>query len=434
MSFQTGDGPIYERLSSLHPKRIDLTLGRLQALLAKLGHPEKNVPPIIHIAGTNGKGSTTAFCRAFLEAAGKRVHVYTSPHLIRFNERIRLAGELVDDKKLIEALEHCERINAGEPITFFEIATAAAFHLFANSKADYTLLEVGMGGRYDATNVVENPVMTVITPVSIDHEDYLGDTLQKIAGEKAGILKRNVPCIVATQPEEAMLEIQKTARVQRAKLLCAGEQWSIGEEQGRLVYQDELGLLDLPQPRLPGRHQFENAGCAIAVLREIEPGFPAEAFEKGLRTVQWPARLQLLNSGRLVEKAPASAEIWLDGGHNAAAGEVIASAMAELEEKTPRTLVLITGMLRTKHADDFFRNFAGLVAKVFTLSVPDAEASYDAEDLALIAEREGLDAVAMPDLATALAATAAVDKNPRILICGSLYLAGAVLKENGATL
>ncbi len=432
MSFQTGDGPIYERLSSLHPKRIDLTLGRLQRLLEKLGHPEKTIPSVIHIAGTNGKGSTTAFCRAFLESAGKSAHVYTSPHLVKFNERIRLAGKLVEDARLIEALEHCERVNAGEAITFFEITTAAAFWLFANTKADYTLLEVGMGGRYDATNVVDSPALTVITPVSIDHEDYLGATLQKIAGEKAGILKRNVTCIVASQPEEALAEIQKTARQVRARLICEDEQWSVAEERGRLVYHDDHGLLDLPSPRLAGRHQFQNAGTAIAGLRALDADFPQTAFEQGMRAVQWPARLQLLKNGPLVAKAPKGAEVWLDGGHNAAAGEVIASAMAELEEKNPRTLVLIAGMLKTKHADEFFRSFAGLAAKVFTLNVPGMDISYDAEILAQIAVREDLDAVAMPELATALAATAAIDASPRILICGSLYLAGVALKQNGA--
>jgi dihydrofolate synthase/folylpolyglutamate synthase len=434
MSFQTGDGPIYERLSALHPKRIDLTLGRLQGLLEKLDHPEQKIPAVIHIAGTNGKGSTAAFCRAFFEAAGKSVHVYTSPHLVKFNERIRLGGSLVDDARLAEALEHCERVNAGAPITFFEITTAAALWLFANTPADYTLLEVGMGGRFDATNVIGNPALTVITPISIDHEDYLGPDLKSIAGEKAGILKRNVPCVVAAQADEAMAEIQKTARAQRAVLTCEDEQWSVSEERGRLVYHDDHGLLDLPAPRLAGRHQFQNAGVAIATMRVLNTDFPQTAFEQGMRAAQWPARLQLLNAGPLVNRAPKQAEIWLDGGHNAAAAGVIAAAMAELEEKKPRPLILIAGMLSTKHADDFFRPFAGLVAKVFTLAVPEAEAPYDAETLAKIAAREGLDAVPMPDLATALSATAAIDKAPRILICGSLYLAGFVLKQNGAAL
>jgi dihydrofolate synthase/folylpolyglutamate synthase len=432
MSFQTGDGPIYERLASLHPKRIDLTLGRLQALLAKLGNPEKNLPSVIHVAGTNGKGSVTAFCRAFLEASGKSVHVYTSPHLVRFNERIRLAGQLADDARLIEALEHCERVNDGAPITFFEITTAAAFWLFKNTAADYTLLEVGLGGRYDATNVIERPQMTIITPVSIDHQDYLGETLKEIAAEKAGILKPGVPCIVASQMEAAMLEITKAARERRSQLICQNEDWSVGEERGRLVYQDEGGLLDLPAPRLAGGHQFENAGCAIAALRSLNPDFPLSAFEQGLRQVQWPARLQLLNAGRLVEKAPKDAEIWLDGGHNAAAGKVLANEMAALEEKNPRSLILVCGMLSTKHADDFFQNFSGLAAHVFTVTIPDAPASFDAHELAIIAEGQSLAASAMPDLETALAASAAIDKGPRILICGSLYLAGAVLKKNSA--
>jgi dihydrofolate synthase/folylpolyglutamate synthase len=434
MSFQTGDGPIYERLTALHPKSIDLSLGRLQNLLDKLGNPEKKLPSVIHVAGTNGKGSTAAFCRAFLEAAGKSVHVYTSPHLVRFNERIRLGGQLVDDARLIEALEHCERVNDGDSITFFEITTAAALWLFANNKADYVILEVGMGGRFDATNVVANPALTLITPVSLDHEDYLGTALKGIAGEKAGIIKRNVPCIAAAQPDEAKLEIEKAARALHAKLISEDEQWSVGEERGRLVYQDDHGLLDLPSPRLAGRHQFQNAGAAIAAMRTLDPDFPIHAFETGLRSVQWPARLQLLNAGRLVEAAPDNAEIWLDGGHNAAAGEVIASSMAELEEKNPRLLILIAGMLTTKHADDFFRSFSGLVSKVFTIAITGADASYGARELARLAEQEGLDAAPMPDLVTALAATAAIDDAPRILICGSLYLAGEVLKQNGTLL
>ena len=434
MSFQTGDGPIFARLAALHPKLIDLTLTRLQRLLARLDHPERKLGKVIHIAGTNGKGSTAAFCRAFLEASGKSVNVYTSPHLIKFNERIRLSGKLVEDDELNEALEHVERVNAGEPVTFFEITTAAAFWLFASHQAEFTLLEVGMGGRYDATNVVDKPALTIITPVSMDHEDYLGFELKKISAEKAGIIKHRVPCIVAEQEEEAMLEIQKSARMQHTDLIVEGEQWTAFDEHGHLIYQDDNGLLDLPLPKLAGRHQFQNAGCAIAAMRALDPHFSGSAFEEGLARAQWPARLQRLNSGKLVDRAPAGAEIWLDGGHNAAAGEVIASAMAELEEKNSRTLILIAAMLNTKRADDFFRAFAGLAAKVFTLTIPDAEASYRADELCAIAEKENLDAVAMPDLATALAASAAIDKMPRILICGSLYLAGAALKENSVSL
>lgn len=431
MSLQTGEGAIFARLAALHPKSIDLSLERLRRLLEKLGHPESKLPPVIHIAGTNGKGSVTAFCRAFLEAAGKSVHVYTSPHLMRFNERIRLAGKIVGDARLNEALEHCERVNAGAPITFFEITTAVAFYLFAQEKADTTLLEVGLGGKFDATNVIAAPMLTVLTPISIDHCEYLGDTLEQITREKAGILKRQVPCILAQQEEAAKIEIEKAARQTRSPLFSQGEHWSVSEERGRLIYQDEDGLLDLPAPKLLGRHQFNNAACAIAIMRTLDKDFPHAALEAGLRKVEWPARLQRLSSGRLVEKAPRDAEIWLDGGHNAAAAEAIAQEMAEREERAPRPLILIAGMLKAKQADRFFRAFAGLAAKVLTVRIPETEDSYAAEDLAAIAEAQGLDAAAMLDVATALAAAGALDKAPRILICGSLYLAGAVLSENG---
>lgn len=434
MSFQTGDGNIYARLAALHPKRIDLSLGRLERLLEKLGSPEKQLPRVIHVAGTNGKGSTIAFCRAFLESAGRQVHVYTSPHLVRFNERIRTAGELVSDAVLNEALEHCEKTNAGDEITFFEITTAAAFWLFSKTAADYTLIEVGLGGRFDATNVIDKTTLSIITPVSLDHQEYLGESLQQIAAEKAGILKENVPCVLGEQDDEAKTEIEKIARQLRAPLFKQGEQWSINEEHGRLVYQDEQGLLDLPPPRLAGRHQYDNAGCAIAAMRVLDPNFPITALEQGLRAVEWPARLQRLDRGPLVARAPREAEIWLDGGHNPAGARVLAETMAELEEKSPRPLFLVTGMLETKPADIFFRHFSGLAAKVLTVTITSCETSYNAQDLALIASQENIDATAMPDIATALSACAALDPEPRILICGSLYLAGEVLKLNGVTI
>ena len=262
---------IVARLTALHPKRIDLSLERIWRILAALGHPERRLPPTIHVAGTNGKGSTIAFMRAILEAAGLRVHVYTSPHLVRFNERFRLGakgeGRLVSDQALGDALSECERVNAGAPITVFEITTAAALLLFARNPADVLLLEVGMGGRLDATNVVERPLVTVITPVSFDHAEHLGETLGKIATEKAGIFKPRVPAIVAAQPREALAAIEREAARVKAPIRVAGEDWTATEERGRLVYQDDADLLDLPAPKLFGRHQFENAGVAIAALR-----------------------------------------------------------------------------------------------------------------------------------------------------------------------
>jgi len=312
---------IVARLTSLHPKLIDLSLDRMRRILGSLGHPEQQLPPTIHVAGTNGKGSTIAFMRAILEAAGLRVHVYTSPHLVRFNERFRLGGKgegrLASDEELSSALNECERANAGAPITVFEVTTAAGFLLFARNPADVLLLEVGMGGRLDATNVVDRPLASVITPVSLDHAEHLGDTLGKIAVEKAGILKPGVPAIVAAQPREALLSIERQAGRVKAPIRIAGEDWMATEERGRLVYQDDAGLLDLPAPKLYGRHQFENAGVAIAALRGIdELSLPPDAFETGIAKADWPGRMQRLSQGRLVALVPPGSELWLDGGHN----------------------------------------------------------------------------------------------------------------------
>ena len=312
---------ILARLTALHPKRIDLSLDRVQRLLAALDHPERKLPPVIHVAGTNGKGSTIAFMRAILEAAGKRVHAYTSPHLVRFNERYRLGaqgeGRLVSDDELSAALEECERANAGAPITVFEITTAVGMLLFARHPADVLLMEVGLGGRLDATNVVDNPLATIITRVAIDHTDFLGDTLDKIAAEKAGILKHGTPAIIAAQARDALSAIERQAAKIGAPLKIAGEDWTATEERGRLVYQDDAGLLDLPAPKLYGRHQFENAGLAIAALRAIKPFKIAPvAYETGMVKADWPARLHRLAQGRLVDLAPTGSELWLDGGHN----------------------------------------------------------------------------------------------------------------------
>src|SRR5450759_4807587 len=301
---------IVARLTALHPKRIDLSLDRVQRLLAALDHPERKLPPVIHVAGTNGKGSTIAFLRAILEAVGQRVHVYTSPHLVRFNERFRLGepgeGRLVSDDELAATLEECERANAGAPITVFEITTAVGLLLFARHPADVLLMEVGLGGRLDATNVVDHPLATIITRIAIDHTDFLGSTLDKIAAEKAGILKRATPAIVAAQARDALAAIERQAAKLNVPLKIAGEDWTATEERGRLVYQDEAGLLDLPAPKLYGRHQFENAGLAIAALRAIKPfKIAPAAYEAGMIKADWPARLQRLAQGRLVGLAPA---------------------------------------------------------------------------------------------------------------------------------
>lgn len=425
------------RLAGLHPKKIDLSLGRIERLLAELGHPERQVPPVVHVAGTNGKGSTVAFMRAMLEAAGKRVHVYTSPHLVRFNERIRLAapggGRLIDDAELVDVLGECERVNAGQSISFFEVTTAAAFLAFARRPADVLLLEVGLGGRYDATNIVGRPALTVVTPVSIDHPEFLGTTVERIAFEKAGILKRDVPAVFAPQGEASLAVLIREAEALGVHPMIGGQDFSAREERGRLVYEDAAGLLDLPLPRLSGRHQHLNAGTAVAALRLLDPACPTEAIEAGLVGADWPGRLQRLGRGPVADRLPPGSEVWLDGGHNADGGRVIAEAMAEAEDRFARPLVLVCGMLSTKDAGAFLSPFKGLGRHVLTMPVSGDHAGRTAADLAAVAAAAGLPATPCGSLAEALAAVAAhtEDGPPRVLITGSLYLAGEVLALNG---
>jgi dihydrofolate synthase/folylpolyglutamate synthase len=426
------------RLSALHPKRIDLGLERMQRLLERLDHPERKLPPVIHIAGTNGKGSTLAYLRAILEAAGLRVHAYTSPYLVRINESFRLGrmggGVLVGDDELQNALAHCERVNAGAPLTFFEAKTAAAFYLFAQHPADVLLLEVGLGGRLDSTNVIEAPLATVIAPISMDHIEFLGDTLTSIAGEKAAIIRRGVPVITAEQPVEALAVIEARANRMRAPLHAAGEGWHVGVERGRLVYQDDRGLMDLAAPKLFGRHQFDNAGLAIATLRAIETlNIPSAAFEAGIVNAEWPARMQRLSSGALLEQAPRGCEIWLDGGHNAEGGRVVAAALGDLEERVSRPLVVIAGMMANKDADAFLANFAGLTRHIIAVEIPHQDNAMPPDRLADAARSLGMRVEIAEGVEAALRALKrlAYDVPPRILITGSLYLAGHVLSLNG---
>jgi dihydrofolate synthase/folylpolyglutamate synthase len=424
------------RLLALHPKRIDLGLDRMELILAALDHPERRLPPVIHVAGTNGKGSSIAFMRAILEAAGKHVHVYTSPNLVRINERFRIGqeggGKLVDDDELSDALAECEAKNGSAPITVFEIETAAGFLLFARHPADVVLLEVGLGGRLDATNVVERPIASVITKLSLDHRDFLGDTLVDIAAEKAGILKRDVPAVTVNQMREALAVIERQAARMHAPLSIAGEDWTATEERGRLVYQDNMGLLDLPAPKLYGRHQYENAGAAIAALRVSGLKLPAAAFEAGMTRVEWPARMQRLAHGKLADLASPDSELWLDGGHNADGGQAIAAALADLEERVSRPLVLIVGMLSTKDSAGFLKNFAGLARKVIAVPIHQ-EKTVPAPELAEIAASVGIPSLARDTLESAIKVAGKLDLDPapRILITGSLYLAGEVLAANG---
>jgi len=417
---------------------IDLSLGRMLPLLERLGNPQRKVPPVIHVTGTNGKGSTIAFLRAMLEAAGKRVHVYTSPYLVRVNENFRLGGPgggvLVSDAELADALAECKTANGDTPITLFELETAAAFVLFARHPADMLLLEVGLGGRLDATNVIDRPLASIVTPVSMDHAEFLGDTLEKIAGEKAGIFRKGVPAVIAPQTSAISAVLERHAEKARAPLHVAGQHWHANVENGRLVYSDEQGLFDLPPPKLFGRHQFDNAGTAIAALRAAGVRVPIKAVEQGLMRAEWPARLQRLATGPLAALAPAGAEIWLDGGHNADGGRAIAAALGDLEERVSRPLVLVVGMLANKDRDGFLRNFTGLVRRVFGVRI-NRENGAPAGDIAAAAQSAGMPADAAESIEDALAAIARLgfDPSPRILITGSLYLAGEVLAANGTT-
>ena len=421
---QTSD-VILERMMTLHPKVIDLTLGRVERLLAALGHPERAIPPVIHIAGTNGKGSTQAMIRAGLEAGGEAVHAYTSPHLARFHERIRLAGELISEPALTALLDDCVTANGPEEITFFEITTCAAFLAFSRVPANWTLLEVGLGGRLDATNVVDKPRLTIITPVSMDHESFLGDTLAKIAGEKAGIIKRGVPCVVGPQAPEGLAVIEAKAEAMGAPLWVYGQHWNVWEERGRLIYQDENGLLDLPLPNLPGPHQVQNAGAAIAALRLL--GKDEAACDAAVTRAFWPARMQRLRQGPLVDLAP-QVELWLDGGHNPAGGEAVAATLARMPQRETH---LICGMLNTKDVSGYMRPLASQVARLHAVSIPGEKNTLPAEATRDAAQAVGMEAVTAGSVAEALAGIAATSPEARVLICGSLYLAGWVLRENG---
>ena len=426
MTAPTSDA-ILARMMALHPKIIDLTLDRVWRLLDALGNPQNDLPPVIHIAGTNGKGSTQAMIRAGLEAAGHSVHAYTSPHLARFHERIRLAGTLITEEALTDLLDECYAANGGEDITYFEITTCAAILAFARTSADYTLLEVGLGGRLDATNVIDTPALTIITPVSMDHEAYLGNTLAAIAGEKAGIIKRRVPVIVGPQDEAGLNVIEARANRLGAPILAYGQHWHASPERDGMIYQDETGLLDLPRPVLPGDHQIQNAGMALAALRHL--GCDEMACEAAVTNAAWPARMQRLRTGPLAEMATASgAELWLDGGHNPAAGIALASVLRSLPKRPTH---MICGMLNTKDVRGYLAPLSGVADSLMALSIPNEAATLPAADTAQAARDVGMSASVAPDLKSALSSILDQTPEARVLICGSLYLAGTVLRENG---
>ncbi len=420
---QTSDA-ILARMMALHPKIIDLTLDRVWRLLGALDNPQEKLPPVIHVAGTNGKGSTQSMIRAGLEGMGKAVHAYTSPHLARFHERIRLAGSLISEDHLTDILDECYRANGGEDITYFEITTVAGLLAFSRTPADYTLLEVGLGGRLDATNVI-TPELSIITPVSIDHEQFLGNTIAKIAAEKAGIIKRGVPVVVGPQHEDALEVIEATAARLGAPVLAYGQHWHVQEERGRLVFQDENGLLDLPLPALLGAHQIQNAGAALAALRHL--GADEAACEAAMTNAEWPARMQRLKTGPLIEAA-GDAELWLDGGHNAAAGIALADVLADLPKRPTH---LICGMLNTKDVKGYMAPLAAQAASLTAISIPDEINTLSAEETEAAAKSVGLEATTAANTMAALQAILAKDPTARVLICGSLYLAGHILRENG---
>ena len=426
-----------DALMQLHPKGFDLSLERVTRLLHMLGNPHLKLPPVIHIAGTNGKGSATAFCRAILEAAGLSVHVHTSPHLVRWHERYRMGGgRLVEDQVFADALRRVAKANDGQKITVFEILTAVGFILFSEHPADAVIMEVGLGGRFDATNVIPNPAVSLIMPISMDHEAYLGDTVEKIAFEKAGIIKRRCPVVVGQQPfagaKDTLIALAEKAG---DPLAVYGQDFLAFEEHGRMVFQDEDGLLDLPKPSLIGRHQIANAAASIRAVRMAGFNVPDQAIERGVLSATWPARMQRLNHGKLVGLAPKSAEIWLDGGHNPGAGTVIAEALAERNEAAEKPLFMIAGMLNTKDSTGYFKAFVGLVKHVYCVPVQNSDAGIPPEKLALSAQEAGLSAEPVASAANALSLLRdnfdPDETPPRILIGGSLYLAGEVLRNNG---
>ncbi len=426
---RAGSDIVLERLSRLHPKLIDLSLGRIERLLDALGNPQDELPPVLHIAGTNGKGSTVATLRACLEAGGWRVHAYTSPHLVRFHERIRLAGCLIDENRLIELLEECEHANQGRPITYFEITTAAAFLAFARIPADLVLLETGLGGRLDATNVIRHPAATAITPISLDHQAFLGDTIAAIAAEKAGILKSGSPAIIGPQPADAAAVFDARAAEIGAPLYRFGREWRCAAHASGMRYQGPRWCFDLPLPSLPGGHQIANSGTAIACLEQV-PGLEIsrETIGQGLRHIDWPARLQRLTRGPLMEMLPGAWELWLDGGHNPGAGEVLAAAASTW---VARPLDLIVGMLNTKDSAGFLAPLASHVRTLYAITIPGEQNALPADRIVAAAGSLGIPAHEAPSVAAALQSITTGTVPAHVLICGSLHLAGAVLADNG---
>jgi dihydrofolate synthase/folylpolyglutamate synthase len=426
---------ILERLTRLYPRAIDLGLDRIERLLAEMGSPHKKLPPVVHVAGTNGKGSLVAYLRAMSEAAGYRAHVYTSPHLVRFNERIRVAGRLIEDPELGAILTECEEVNAGKPITFFEITTVAAFVAFARTPADIAILEVGMGGRRDTTNVVD-PTLCAITPIGFDHTGFLGDKLEGIAAEKAGILKHAVPAVIGRQREVSLQVIAQQAAKLAVPLFRMGREWQMTPTASGFRYDSDQLSLDFPAPALVGAHQLDNAATAVACVERLRPAqfrIDDSAIRKGLQSVDWPARLQKLTRGPLPEALPPGCELWLDGGHNEDCGLALARMASDwAREPAPLPLYLIFGMLTTKDASGFLRPLARHAKAARAVPFPEGHSAYTPHEACAKAAEVGLDCAPANDIGAALEDLLATQPAPmRILICGSLYLAGAVLARNG---
>ncbi|MBT8473117.1 MAG: bifunctional folylpolyglutamate synthase/dihydrofolate synthase [Marinicaulis sp.] len=426
---------VLERIADRRPRIIDLSLGRIERVLARLGDPHLSLPKTIHVAGTNGKGSTIAFLKTMLSAAGHSVHVYTSPHLVRFNERVLLAGEEVSDEQFIEILTRVDQAAGKDKLTHFETITAAAFAAFSETPADFLLLEVGLGGRLDATNVIANPAASIVTPVGLDHEAFLGDTIELVAAEKAGIFRDGAPAVIGRQSPAAHAVLRAIAEERGAAVFAHGSEWDVYEEHGRLVYQSEFGVSDLELPRMAGRHQLDNAGLAIAALQASKINISDMQISDGINSAHWPARMQRLGSGPLVDLANelqgGPTEIWLDGGHNPHAARAIATAIGELEARSPRPLIMVVGMQGNKDAAGYFAEFKGIVRETYCVAA-DTDSAMSRDDLTAIATAAGLRASSAPSIIEALkrAWGTKFEFSPRILICGSLYLAGEVLRDH----
>ena len=425
---------ILERLLKLHPKLIDLSLSRLKKLLDRLGNPEENLPPVIHVAGTNGKGSTVATLAAIYRSAGYRVHIYTSPHLVSFTERIVVSGSEISKAYLEEVLIECENANGGDNITFFEITTAAAMLAFSRNPADLLLLEVGLGGRFDATNIIESPMLSVITSVSMDHQDFLGKTIDKIAFEKAGILKPSVSAIIGPQTNEALNVIKRRALELRSSAYVFGEDWNISPVDKQLIFEMGSESRIIPRPNLLGDHQIQNAGCALASVKLLNSQFPVspQEIDIGLVNINWPARLQKLKEGALIENLSEDVEIWIDGGHNQGAAKAIASTLRDWRDESPEISIhMIFGALNSRSPQNFLQYFTNVIDTIRTVNIPREANALSASEIETAAIECGLEAYPAKGISPAITDIIFNSSGKcRILICGSLYLAGAALREN----